>query len=217
MNWSEFITKIENGLLGQRYSDLELANKTGIGRELIYKLRTGQTKRPQQRTKALLEAGLNIQIDDTDPENITYSQIASGFENEIPIYEYPILAEVYAGEPDQIDIEYPEGDKKPFTYYRPNHRCFALKVNGRSMESTLKDGDIVLVDMDLTPIDGDLVAVKLKNGHQYIKRFKDLNYAFIQLSSDNSEYGVRIIDKNDIEAIYPVVQIIFNLRNGSRR
>lgn len=221
MNWSDFITEIENGKLGKRYSDYELASIINVKREVIYKIRTGLTSKPQQSTINKLEQGLHIKIDASDPDNITYQQLhdkepEDKFDGVMSVYIYPLISTVYAGEPDELYIEHPD-ESADFVYGRKDHRCFALRVSGKSMETTLRDGDIVLVDMDLLPADGDLVAVKLKNGHQYIKRYKNLNYAFVQLSSDNSDYGIRVIDKNDIEAIYPVVSINLNIRNGDRQ
>jgi phage repressor protein C with HTH and peptisase S24 domain len=153
-----------------------------------------------------------MQVDETEPDNITkpinnepeINPIE--FENTIPTYKYPLLATVYAGEPKLLYHQHHD-EISIFAYDRQNHRCFALKVNGSSMESTLKDGDEVLVDMDAALESGCLVAVILKNGHQYIKRYYDVNYAFVKLTSDNEEYGVRLIDKNDIIAIYRVVRI----------
>ncbi|MDR3626341.1 MAG: S24 family peptidase [Ignavibacteriaceae bacterium] len=128
------------------------------------------------------------------------------FDDAIPINKYPVLGTVYAGEPKLLYHQSYE-ESSFFAYNRLQHRCFALKVNGNSMETTLKDGDEVLVDMDAALENGCLAAVKLKNGHQYIKRYYDVNFAFIKLTSDNEEYGVRLIDKNDINAIYRVVRI----------
>jgi len=218
MNWQEFIKKLSRDF---RLSEAEIADKSGITYPTINRIGRGITKIPNQNTIKKIEEGLNISIDDSDPENVAYKLLKDSlqlkkFEGALAVYEYPLLSEVYAGEPDKVDIEY-SGVHEPFTYYKKNHSCFALRVNGQSMETTLNDGDLVLVDMNLIPFDGDLVAVKLKNGHQYIKRFKNLNFTFVQLSSDNSEYGVRLIDKNDIEAIYPVVQIVLNIRNGERK
>lgn len=220
MNWSEFISEIENGLLGKRYSDYELAGVINVKREVIYKIKTGLTSKPQQSTINKLEQGLKIKIDASDPENITCKKTqdkppADKFDDVMSVFIYPLISTVYAGEPEALYIEHHD-ENADFVYGKKHHRCFALRVSGKSMETTLRDGDVVLVDMDLVPADGDLVAVKLKNGHQYIKRYKNLNYAFIQLSSDNSDYGIRVIDKNDIEAIYPVVSINLNIRNGDR-
>jgi ribosome-binding protein aMBF1 (putative translation factor) len=57
MNWSEFIIEIENGLLGRRYSDYDLAGVIDVKREVIYKIRTGLTLKPQQSTISKLEEG----------------------------------------------------------------------------------------------------------------------------------------------------------------
>ena len=128
------------------------------------------------------------------------------FDDEIPINKYPVLGTVYAGEPKLLYHQSYE-ESSYFAYNRHQRTCFALRVNGNSMETTLKDGDEVLVDMESVLENGCLAAVKLKNGHQYIKRYYDVNFAFIKLTSDNEEYGVRLIDKNDISAIYRVVRI----------
>ncbi|MEW6196805.1 MAG: S24 family peptidase [Bacteroidota bacterium] len=220
MDWPELIKEL---FREHRYNTYKFEKDFGVSNVAIGKILNGITKKPNTQTIKIIENAFNIKIDDSDPNNLSYIKLPvekkkeeTDFDDKIQIIEYPILSEVFAGNPDRIDVEY-VSQHESFTYFRRNHRCFALKVNGNSMETTLRNGDIVLVDMDLQPMDGDLVAVKLKNGNQYIKRYKDLNFAFIQLSSDNPDYGVRIIDKNDIVAIYPIVSINLNLRNGERK
>jgi phage repressor protein C with HTH and peptisase S24 domain len=183
-------------------------------------LKSGRTKSLNQATLASLEKALNIKIDDSDPNQITYLklQMENGttpdnnpaFSGASAVYPYPLLGTVYAGEPK--NLYHSSYDKiAKFTYSKKGHHCFALEVDGKSMESTLKDGSTVLVDME-APLEKDcIVAVKLKNGAQYIKRYEDVNYSFIRLKSDNGEYGERFIDKNDIEALYRVVEAIVKL------
>lgn len=221
MNWAGLIRHLFNE---HRYTTYKFEQDFGISNVAIGKILNGATKKPNAQTIKVIENAFNIKIDDSNPAKLSYMKLPdrktilhnSEFNEGIQTIDYPVLSEVFAGNPDKIDVEY-NSQYEPFTYVRKNHKCFALKVNGNSMETTLRNGDTVLVDMDLQPLDGDLVAVKLKNGNQYIKRFKDLNYAFIQLSSDNPDYGVRLIDKNDIVAVYPVVSINLNLRNGERK
>lgn len=180
-------------------------------------LRSGRTKSLNQATLASLEKALNIKIDDSDPEQITYLRLPSESDNNgaeffgsSPVFPYPLLGTVYAGEPKNL-YHSSYGRIAKFTYSKKGHHCFALEVDGKSMESTLKEGSTVLVDMD-APLEKDcIVAVKLKNGAQYIKRYEDVNYAFIRLKSDNGEFGERFIDKNDIEAMYRVVEAIVKL------
>lgn len=188
---------------------------------IMNKLKNDPDKKLHPETIGRIEEALKIRINDTNPNHITYTK-QTITESDVPftgvinVYQYPILATVYAGEPEMLNHEVYD-ESAAFAYQKEKHNCFALRVNGQSMETTLKDGDIVLVDMNLIPLDGDLVAVRLKNGNQYIKRFYDENHAFVRLTSDNHDYGVRLVDKNDIEAIYPVVQITINLRNGERK
>ena len=221
MNWAELLKHLFTEF---RYNTYKFEQDFGISNVATGKILNGITKKPNTRTIKMIEEAFNIKIDDSHTHNLSYIKLpdkktepgAREFDEEIQTIDYPVLSEVFAGNPDKIDVEY-NGQYEPYVYYRKNHKCFALRVNGDSMETTLRNGDTVLVDMDLQPLDGDLVAVKLKNGNQYVKRFKDLNYAFIQLSSDNPDYGVRLIDKNDIIAIFPVVSINLNVRNGERK
>jgi phage repressor protein C with HTH and peptisase S24 domain len=163
-------------------------------------------------TSILKEIRKYITIDDTDTGGTPLTKVEerkpdyAEFEDAIQINKYPVLGTVYAGEPKLLYHQNYE-ETSYFAYERQQHSCFALRVNGHSMETTLKDGDEVLVDMDAALENGCLAAVKLKNGHQYIKRYYDMNFAFIKLTSDNEEYGVRLIDKNDVMAIYRVVRI----------
>jgi phage repressor protein C with HTH and peptisase S24 domain len=211
MNWQEFINWLLDNEL--RLSTVDVENLTGIKNPIIYRWKEGSVGKPQRSTIKRLEDGLGIKIDDRDPENITYKKVketkVGGFEGEIPVTKIPLLSEVYAGEPQYLDTEYHD-EYHFFVNMKPNHRCFALRVSGKSMETTLKDGAIVVVDMDAEYKDGDIVAVRLKNGEQYIKRFYDMNYAFIKLTSDNSDYGVRLIDKEHIDKIYKVASAIFD-------
>lgn len=213
MKWKEFSKKLFKNDF--RLSPLDVQNLTGIKQPTINRWYTGEIGLPQRGTLKKIEKALNIKIDDSDPDNITYTRLPElpkdlKFDDAIPAYRYPVLATVYAGEPDLLNHENVD-EYQYFTYRKNGNRCFAVKVNGKSMETTLHNGDIVLVDMDTEISDGDLVAVKLKNGNQYIKRYYDENAAFIRLASDNKDYGVRLIDKNDIVSIFRVVQIVLKL------
>lgn len=182
---------------------------------IMNKLKNDPEKKLHPETVGRIESALGIKIDDTNPNEITYTKKLKDtprekFTDEIDVYSYPILATVYAGEPELLDHEVYE-ETTYFAYKGNGHRCFAVRVNGNSMETTLRSGDTVLVDMDAPLEDGCLVAVKLKNGNQYIKRYYNLNFAFIKLSSDNPDYDVRLIDKNDLLACYRVVSINLKL------
>jgi phage repressor protein C with HTH and peptisase S24 domain len=215
-----WVTFIEQLFRDFRLSTYKIEKNYGLKgfSSKLSSLRSGRTVSLSQDTISDLEKALDIKIDDSNPDLITYRKINHNqpkFDDTLTVFEYPVLSEVFAGEPDKIDIEFFE-TKEPFPYHRRGHNCFALRVNGKSMETTLRDGDVVLVDMSLEPMNGDLVAVKLNNGNQYIKRYYKINDYFIKLTSDNSEYGVKVIDTKDILAVHPVVSVNFNIRNAER-
>lgn len=221
---NEYLRFIEELLKDFRLSTYTLETKYQLrGFSAKYSgLKSGRTKSLNQGTLAGLEEALQIKIDDTDPNNISYIRLYPAIDERInskghsffngasQANPYPLLGTVYAGEPR--NLYHSSYDKiATFAYSKKGHHCFALTVDGNSMESTLKDGSTVLVDMN-APLEKDcIVAVKLKNGTQYIKRYEDVNFSFIRLKSDNDEYGERFIDKNDIEVMYRVVEAIVKL------
>jgi len=98
MNWKDLI---ESLLRDFRLSEYQLSSITGITQPTIHRIRNGVTETPTQNTIKLLEQGLKIKIDDSDPENITYKKLVPEIEWEkvegVKIYEFPIITKVYAG------------------------------------------------------------------------------------------------------------------------
>lgn len=74
MNWSELIAKLVRDF---RLSEPELAQKAGITYPTIQRIRATKTSTPNQNTIKKIEDALQIKIDDTDPENITYIKLPS--------------------------------------------------------------------------------------------------------------------------------------------
>ena len=190
---------------------------------IMNKLKNDAGKKLHPETIGKIEEALNIKIDDSNPDNISYKKLPMSQErfskllqdglqikDTLPVREYPLLATVYAGEPEMLDHEN-FNEKAIFAYDKPEHQCFALKVSGKSMETTLRDGDTVLVDISIPVIDGCLVVVRLKDGSQLIKRYHLLDENYIKLTSDNHEYGVKLVKKEDIQVCYRVVSINFLL------
>lgn len=232
MNWIDFITEIENGLFGERYSDQELGQFIGTSREVIFKIKNGSTKSPRQSTIQKLSKAFKIKIDATDKQNIVYKPLIdlddkSFFEKlaekmpdefwdklkvtestALPIRvvtnKYPIVTEVFAGESMSINIS---ENTTEFVYlpYNKKDNCFAVKVNGNSMNGVIHDGEIALADMDQPLINDCVVIVRLKDGRQLIKRYRALTDEMVMFSSDSPGYQPIVVRKEEIEAIYKVV------------
>jgi DNA-binding XRE family transcriptional regulator len=195
MDWKEFITHIGNGALGSRYSDETLANKIGTRRETIFKLRKGRANMPRQATIDAIEKNLRVKITQHG-KKISYTPMPhTGFKDAVSAPYLPVLTMIYTGHPDYLTTLH----KGEYMYYPTEietARCFLLRINNK-ITTKLKIGDIVLVDMEDIPRAGDMVAIKLENGQQFIGRYRDLS---AQLQIDDGE----VIEKMDVSRIYKV-------------
>lgn len=214
MNWQDFIKQLLSNDL--RLSPLDAERETGISYQNFSRWMDGKIGKPQKNTIKRLEQKLNIRIDDSDPENITYTKNEQStnkiqgngttIDNNVQLYPYPLIATVSAGAGTFDSRIYNE---EFYMNFKPNgHRLFAVKVDGNSMDSTIVDGSIILVDTEAPLTNNCIVATMLTNGKQLIKRYKNINNDLIQLYPDNKEYESFVVDKKDIVSIYKVVQAV---------
>lgn len=133
-------------------------------------------------------------------------------ENRLPIRR--ALFKLSAGV-SGYEIEYENGESEPIfmarrwfeqNHYRPE-KLIALKVNGRSMEPKMHDGDLVIVNTESSiPRDGRVFAVNYE-GEMVIKRMKrDAGQWFI--TSDNPD-KVRFGDKVCAESCFMLGEVVY--------
>ena len=108
--------------------------------------------------------------------------IAAGYDHE-PIYDYT----------DDIQI-YPRSALRG----RPKEDFFVLRVNGRSMEPMIYDGDSVLIQR-CDAVDQGTVSVVLYNGDE--ATLKKIRYTpqWLEMIPVNPEFPVRRIEGHDME------------------
>jgi phage repressor protein C with HTH and peptisase S24 domain len=120
---------------------------------------------------------------------------------------FPIVSNLSAGSLKEYSEASDLEDTVVLPY--PNKNCIVLRVEGNSMKPKIDDGDLVLLDLNKSIKNKDIVAVRLKSGEQMIKRYKNNEpQKSIILYSDNPEYPPTEINENKIEVIYRVVKII---------
>lgn len=175
MNWKDFIVELENGLLGERFSDAELANKIGVDRVTIWQIRNGKKQYIQQNTKGKFEKAFSIRINDDDPENllITYGEKAPSLKEVKNLRGNYLLGAVSAGRAQLLDYE----DKTIEEIDYPIDSCFWYtidKQNGDSMYPLLCENDKVLIDRSLSKRlinEMDIVVVFWGNSYAAVKLF----------------------------------------------
>ena len=137
MNWQSFIKKLEKDF---RISDVELKHKTSVSSKVFYNLKTGITKKPNQFTIKKIEEGLNIKIDDSDPNKIIYSQ--NLYNENIELFnvhgnEYPVVSQILGEDIfstqniiGTISIPYPKKEN-----------CFVVIYNEQKICGQIQKGD----------------------------------------------------------------------------
>jgi SOS-response transcriptional repressor LexA len=127
------------------------------------------------------------------------------------VRQVPIVAWAHAGEL----VAYTDLDASWHEYTATTCRdenCFAVIIEGDSMEPKYSAGDIAILMPNVEPRNGCLVVCKLKNEGVFFKLFHQASDGKIfRLSSYNSVYPVMECKKDDFVWIYPVAQVTKNV------
>lgn len=73
----------------------------------------------------------------------------------------------------------------------------AVTADGDSMEPTIKDGSLLLLDTQQRELAGNRIYILRMDGHLYAKRLQRLTDGSIRVSSDNPAYADEVVDKED--------------------
>ncbi|MBK8946162.1 MAG: repressor LexA [Ignavibacteriae bacterium] len=119
----------------------------------------------------------------------------------------PILGEVAAGNPLTIYPDAIDTIELPTIAHMPKD-SFLLRVKGDSLKDAyIFSGDVVIVNPNLEPVNGKIVAAILDDAAVVKRFFKKSNS--IELHSENPEYQPIIIKKNYVN--FKVVGIVVGI------
>lgn len=134
------VNNLKNIREKKNLSVIKMAEITGIGRDIIYKMEKGEIGISKKNLKII-----------QDTLNITASEIYGGVSNMIPIKYYPdILASAGKGcfvNSDSFEIiSIDEKQLKEMGINSNYQDISVIKVDGSSMIPTLVNGDLLFVD-----------------------------------------------------------------------
>lgn len=123
---------------------------------------------------------------------------------------FKVVRSINAGDPEYIFSEVNYTGEDIWFPYEKTERCFSMTVVGDSMTSpvgkSIKEGEYILVDMDLDIINGDVVVVSLVNGRDLIKQyFANPDDNTVTLKSFNPRYTDYTVKADDITVMYRAV------------
>jgi SOS-response transcriptional repressor LexA len=122
---------------------------------------------------------------------------------------YKLIKSIDAGDPALI-YRQENVEDEIFFEYPTSENCFCVRVQGDSMSNgngkSINEGDILLVDMSINVIQGDVVVVSLANGREMVKRYFSESESII-LRSDNPRYLDIIVKEIDVLAMFKAVKL----------
>ena len=116
--------------------------------------------------------------------------------NKEDLQEVPVFNNIAAGEPILINPEIEDIFNLPKYWIKGANKKFILKVKGDSMiDANIYNGDLVVIEQNPSPINGDIVAVNLE-GNATLKKLK-IEKDKILLMPENKNYKPIIVSKYD--------------------
>lgn len=110
--------------------------------------------------------------------------------------EVPVYTNIAAGEPILINPQIEDSFKLPKYITKGSYEKFILKVKGDSMiDANIHNGDLVLVEQNPVPVNGDIVAVNIE-GSATLKTLK-VEKDRVVLLPQNSNYSPIIVTKDE--------------------
>jgi len=207
MSWQTFIRKLEKDF---RLSDTELQVKTSISSKVFYNIKKGVTKHPNQLTIKKLEEGLNIKIDDSNPDRIIYSQ--NLFDLNIELFnvagnEFPVVSQILG---DDLFTNTNIIGTMTLPYSKKDN-CFVMIYSEIRPYGKIHRGDKILFDIDAKIEDGSLTACRLKSSASFIKYFRRLPENYVVFYTENPQEEFISVKENEIEFIAAARLVLRNL------
>lgn len=215
----EFSKYLENFMKKNGYNLEHISRETGVPVATIGHYKTGR-RTPKNDFIDKFVSGFNlssqekkeitmaIAIDKT-PKVIKDNILELKNIKPIKLMEVPLFSSVSAGLGRETIAEPIDFISIPKT---TGNNIVAILVQGNSMEDTILDGSIVVVNTELMPEVGE-IGVFLTKGSDHadglVKRLKYKNGEYV-LESDNKEYVDLRIENSDITAYGKVIQVINN-------
>lgn len=84
-----------------------------------------------------------------------------------------------------------------------------ISVKGDSMEPTLSNGDLILLDMHQGKVEDNAIYALQHNGTLLVKRIQRRLDGSVVVSSDNPRYEAEVISAEDVEALRVVGRVVW--------
>lgn len=133
----------------------------------------------------------------------------------LPVKRIPVLTYVQAGNWRESITQ--NVDEYVFAHVAVSERTFAAKIKGTSMMPEFKEGEVIIVDTEVTPQPGDYVFAQNGQKEATFKKYRARGYGddgqeFFDLVPLNADYATIQTDSRTTEIIGVIVEHIRMMR-----
>jgi len=186
--------RIKEAMSIRNLRQAEIVERTGINKGALSSYLSGRYKPKQENIYRLAEA-LNVNEAWLMGADVPMERMNRSVNSRIVI---PIYGRIAAGKPTEM-MEDIIGEAD-ITYLPSDHEYIALKINGRSMEPALMDGDIVIVSRQPDVENGEIAVVAVNGNDATCKRVYKYSNG-VRLVPINPEFEPIILNKQEIDEI----------------
>jgi SOS-response transcriptional repressor LexA len=210
-----FSARLRSSRIRLGLTQVGLAKLTGFSLSAIGNWESGQNA-PSPNKLGLLAQKLGVSIDyllghEAEKRSVGQTSSLGNRQVKVEIRQVPIVAWAQAGDL----VAYTDLDESWHEFTATTCRdenCFAVTIEGDSMEPKYSAGDIAILMPNVEPRNGCLVVCKLKNEGVFFKLFHQSGEGKVfRLSSYNPVYPVMECKKDDFVWVYPVYQVTKNV------
>ena len=191
----------------------QLARHSGVSLNTINRWCNARATRPNRRSLGAVAKALGVTAHELVNEDLG-GRSTGGDVGPVDIgRRVPLVSDVPAGDPAEMFDDYPVGHGMdvvtcPAELDDPN--AFALRLSGDSLEPRFSDGDIAIVSPNHPWQEGSLVVAKIA-GDSVTCKYVRTRGTTVTLSPGNPRYSPRILDRDELRWLYPVVYVIKRL------
>ncbi len=196
----------------QGVNAVELSKKSGVPQPRISEITSGKTADPRISTLSKLASALNVPIESLvgEPEAIALGKVNSDY---VFIPRYEVQASAGGGA-----VVHSEQIVDHLAFKRewvqnalgiPLNSLALIGVRGDSMEPTLSNGDLILIDLRVQHIDADSIYVLQLNGSLLVKRVQRNFDGSIEITSDNPRYRPSVLQGEGADSLGLIGRVVW--------
>lgn len=209
--------------LAKGFTQDSLARKSGLTKDHISKIERGEQKNPRHETMEALARALGVEL----------GQLLSGLESGAgeaaksrhkvktkkdgtgrTVFEVPVVGLAQAGRKGFFDDDgYPVGHgfqrvSVPESFFKKQPHAYGVKLEGDSMQPSLKAGWVVVTAPDSPVENGNYVVARLASDEVMVKEVSFQDGGLILLKSHNHRHDPIVAAKKDFQFLHKVALII---------